>query len=59
MASEKELNVELMARLKIVKGALEIAREENAEKTVKYLENEEYWLEQMLYQKPPLTGKDD
>ncbi len=55
--SERELNVDLLARLKIVKDALKLAEEEKAVRTVEYLKNEEYWLNQMLYQTMPLTNE--
>ena len=54
--TDKQLNVDLLERLKIVETALDLAQEEHAEKTVAYLELEKKWLERMLYQDP---GKND
>ena len=56
MASEKELNVDLFARLDIIEDALELAKKENATETAAYLEKRKKQVERMLYQQPPLMG---
>ena len=55
MLSDRELNVSLLGELKIVEGALKLARKENATETIEFLENEKVWLERMLYQNPPVA----
>ena len=55
MLSDRELNVSLLGELKIVEGALKLARKENATETIEFLENEKVWLERMVYQNPPVA----
>ena len=55
MLSDRELNVSLLGELKIVEGALKLARKENATETIEFLENEKVWLERMLYQNSPIA----
>ena len=52
MPGEKELNVILLDQLEIVEFALELAKKENAQETVNYLENKKRWIERKLYQQP-------
>lgn len=55
--SEKEINVDLLARLDIIEDALELAEKENAKETVAYLQKRKKQVERMLYQKPPITSE--
>ena len=53
--TEKEYNGHLFDQLDIVEDALEIAEEENAVETIKYLQKRKKKIERKLYQKPPLA----
>ena len=55
--SEKELNVNLLARLDIIEDALELAEKENAKETVAYLQKRKKQVERMLYQNPPIISE--
>lgn len=52
--NEKELNCNLFDQLSIIEEAQEIAKEENAEKTLRFLEMKKRQIERKLYQEPPL-----
>ena len=56
MASEKELNVNLMERLHIVQRIRKVAAKEGAtiEEVLEALDTEEMYIAEMLYQQPPL-----
>lgn len=53
--NEKELNVFLLAHLDTIEDALEVAQEEQAANTIKYLEKRKKQIERMLYQNPPIS----
>ena len=53
--SEKEYNGHLFDQLDIVEDALEIAEEEQATKTIEYLQKRKKKIERKLYQTPPMT----
>lgn len=55
--TDKQLNVDLLARLDIIEDALELAEKENATETIAYLKKRKKQVERMLYQSPPLTEK--
>ena len=52
MASDKQTNIELMEKLKIVITALDYIQDDKLEQAVEFLEREKEWLEKMLYQEP-------
>ena len=56
--NEKEYNGYLFDQLEIVEDALELARKENAEETVRYLERKQRHIERKLYQRPPLISSE-
>ncbi len=55
--SEKEYNGNLFDQLEIVEEALVLAHEENATKTIAYLEKKKEYINRKLYQKPPLISE--
>ena len=55
--NEKEYNGYLFDQLEIVEEALKLAKEENAVKTIAFLETKKQYIERKLYQKPPLTSE--
>lgn len=58
-SNEKKLNCNLFDQLSLIEEAEEIAREENAEKTLRFLAKKKHQVERKLYQKPPLINKDE
>ena len=57
MPTEKELNIDLFARLDIIEEALAIAEKEDAKETIEFLKLKKRQVERMLYQKPPLISE--
>ncbi len=57
--NEKELNCNLFDQLSLIEEAEEVAREENAEKTLRFLAKKKRQVERKLYQKPPLLDKNE
>ena len=55
LTNEKEINVYLMNMRDVIEDGLEIAKEENAEKTIKYLEKELKRVNEKIYQNPPVS----
>ena len=55
--NEKEYNGNLFDQLEIVEEALALAYEENATKTIAYLEKKKEYINRKLYQKPPLISE--
>ncbi|MBO6137662.1 MAG: hypothetical protein J6O71_03525 [Lachnospiraceae bacterium] len=55
--NEKEYNGNLFDQLEIVEEALALAHEENATKTIAYLEKKKEYINRKLYQKPPLISE--
>ena len=53
--NEKEIYVYLMNMRDVIEDGLEIAKEENAEKTIKYLEKELKRVNEKIYQNPPVS----
>lgn len=58
-SNEKELNCNLFDQLSLIEEAEEVAREENAEKTLRFLAKKKRQVERKLYQKPPLLDKNE
>ncbi len=54
--NEKEINNYLFDQLDLVEEALKLAQEENATKTIEYLETRKKKIERKLYQQPPLVS---
>ena len=50
-----EINVYLMNMRDVIEDALEIAQEENAERTIKYLQKELKRVNEKIYQNPPIS----
>ena len=61
MASEKEINVNLFERLHIIQRIRKAAKADNAtiQDVLAVLDEEEGYIREMLYQKPPLYDNDD
>ena len=53
--NEKELNVYLMSMRDVLEDGLEIAKEKDAEKTIKYLEKQLKRINEKIYQNPPVS----
>ncbi|MBR1628669.1 MAG: hypothetical protein IJ679_05280 [Lachnospiraceae bacterium] len=59
MASSKEYDGILFDQLEIIEEALSLLKEEDAPKTMAYLEKKKKYVERKLYRNPPLLEEDD
>lgn len=57
--NEKEINCNLFDQLSLIEETEEIAKEENAENTLKFLAMKKRQIERKLYQKPPLIDRNE
>lgn len=58
-ASEKEYNGYLFDQLSLVEEIAEVAHEENAVKTLRFIEKKRKQIERKFYQQPPLTKNEN
>lgn len=55
--NEKEINCNLFDQLSLIEEVMELAAEENAKKTLAFLEKKRKQVERKLYQQPPLMNE--
>ena len=59
MASSKEYDGSLFDQLEIIEEAISLLKEEDAPKTMAYLEKKKKYVERKLYQNPPVYDEED